>query len=249
MPKASPEQIENILDWSKLGMSDVDIAAKLGWKNKTAARTVGRLRKTHQDKRDTEAEEAKTLDEYTREDRIKLLSRLFETTPRYKIVFNALDSDEQSFFKDEYFNVIKSIDTLTEPEEQTLFTAILSYVLAMRALKFKHIEEDFYRRTLAGEFEEDEPEYRRHVDDRFQKEYESHMRKYTDMMKDLKMSRSQRLDKVRTERVTLIDVADELSTRTAQADAATQIEQLSKLHDEELKRLLDNGYLHGSFVE
>ncbi len=249
MAKETPENIATILDCANLGMSDVDIAEKLGWTNKTAARTVGRIRKKHQEKAATALQEAKTLDEYTREERLKKLEALFETTPRYKIVFNSLSVDEKAMFRDEYFAIIKSTDTLTEPEEQTLFTAILSYVLAMRALQFKHREENLYARTLAGEFDEEDPEWRRHVDDRFQKEYDSHMRKYTDMMKDLKMSRSQRLDKVRTEKKTLIDIAEELSVRTAQADAATQIEELSKLKDEELERLLENGWLYGEFVE
>lgn len=249
MPKATEEQIAQMLDWSAVGMTHKQIAQKLGWSNATAERSVARYLKKAKEDFDAKARSARTLDEYTREERLRILQEKLSTTPRFRIVFTGLNADEKAMFEDEYYSIVKSTDSLTEAEEQTLFTAILSYVLAMRALTMKNQEENLFAQSMAGEIEEEDANYRRRVDERFQKEYESHMGKYNAMMKDLKMSRAQRLDKVKTERRTLVDVAEELSTKTAQADAAVRIEELSRLQDEELKRLFEGGHIFGEFVE
>jgi hypothetical protein len=44
-----------------------------------------------------------------------------------------------------------------------------------------------------------------------------------------------------------VDLAEELSHRTTQAQVATEIERLNKLSDEELKKLLEAGHVLGEF--
>lgn len=249
MPKATEEQIAQMKDWSAVGLSNREIAKKLGWKNPTADRSVARYIKKSKESFTKKVDKAKTLDEYTKEQRLELLQEKLKTTPRVRIVFSALNPEEKAMFEDEYSSIIKSTDSLTEAEEQTLFTAILSYVLAMRALKLKHVQEDLHQKTINGEILEGDPGFTMRLDDRYQKEYDSHMNKYTSMMKDSKMSRAQRLDKVKTDRRTLVDLAEELSQKTAQADAALRIEELSRLRDEELKKLFEEGHIHGEFTE
>ena len=108
-----------------------------------------------------------------------------------------------------------------------MFAAVLEFVLAFQALNRKEMEEKLRDRTLDGEFDENDPRYRRHVDDKYQKEYDQHMKLYQ----------------------TLVDLAEALSQKNAQAEVADEIENLSKLKDKELKKLIDEGYVWGVFGE
>ena len=63
------------------------------------------------------------------------------------------------------------------------------------------------------------------------------------------MSRQQRLKEVRSQKLTLVDLAESLSSKNAQSEVAEEIEKLAKVKDEELKRLLEDGYLHGVFED
>ena len=108
-------------------------------------------------------------------------------------------------------------------------------------------EEKLRDRSLAGEIPETDPRFRRHVDDKYQREYDQHMKMHQKIMEGLKMSRSQRLKEVRSQKQTLVDLAEELSSKNAQSEVADEIERLSRLKDNELKKLYDDGHLHGIF--
>ena len=75
------------------------------------------------------------------------------------------------------------------------------------------------------------------------------MKLYQKGMSELKMSRSQRLKEVRSQKQSLIDLAEELSNKNAQSEVADEIARLSKMKDDELKRLLDLGHLYGIFEQ
>ncbi|MCI0564982.1 MAG: hypothetical protein MN733_41475, partial [Nitrososphaera sp.] len=140
-------------------------------------------------------------------------------------------------------------ETLTEVEEQALFACILELILAFQALNRKELEEKWRDQSLRGEIGENEPKFRRIVDDKYQREYDQHMKLHQKGMSELKMSRKDRLKEVRSQKQTLVDLAEELSTKNAQAEVADEIERLAKMKDDELKRLLELGHLHGVFEE
>lgn len=221
------------------------------WNAKSAHRTVARILK--------EAELPvvpknalllpKTLDEMTREERTRFIEARIQVTPRFRMAFRNFESDEKDVFVDEYMNVVRSTETLTEVEEQALFASILELILAFQALNRKEKEEQWRDRSLRGEIKETDPTFRRIVDDKYQREYDQHMKLYQRGMEQLKMSRKDRLKEVRSQKQTLVDLAEELSTKNAQSEVADEIERLAKMKDEELKRLLDLGHLHGVFEE
>jgi hypothetical protein len=165
------------------------------------------------------------------------------------MAFRSFGKDDKDVFVDEYLNVIRSTDTLTEVEEQALFASILELILAFQALNRKEKEERWRDESLEGEIDEDDPRYRRVVDNKYQQEYDQHMKLYQKGMEQLKMSRKDRLKEVRSQKLSLVDLAEELSNKNAQSEAADEIERLAKLKDEELKRLLELGHLHASFDE
>jgi len=252
MPKTFPEEQKmRVRKLSAEGMTNTDIAAKMkeeypdDWGSEYAHRTVARILKEEVPEYIEQSD--KTLDEMTRDERFKLIESKLRSTPRYRMVFKNFSDDDKEVFTDEYLSLVKSTDTLTEAEEQALFACALEYVLAFQALGRKEREEKLRDETLDGMHDEESPKYRRHVDDKYQREYDQHMKLYQKGMDGLKMSRSQRLKEVRSQKQTLVDLAEELSNKSSQSEAAIEIERLSRLKDEELKRLVESGYLYGVF--
>lgn len=252
MPKVfSQEEKDLVHQLSSQGNNYVQIAKLMSekfpasWNSKNAHRSVSRILKGKND----DAEDEKTLDEMTRDERANFVEGKLQTTPRFKVVFHNFTSVEKEMFINEYSQVIRSTDTITEAEEQALFASVLEFVLAMQSLSRKEREEQLFEQSQAGIIPETDIKYRRFVDDRYHKEYDAHMKLYQKGMEQLKMSRSQRLKEVRSQKQTLIDLASELSSRNAQAEVAEEIERLSKCKDDELRRLIDEGYLQGIFEE
>lgn len=235
------------------GSSFVEIADKMAalypdnWATKSAARAVAKVVKNEEQEED---ESTKTLDEMGREERFKHISTQLRTSPRFSLTFDTFNDRERNMFVDEYLKIMKSIDSITEAEEQTLYSTVLEWMLAIQALGRKQREERYYEDSLAGVIGKDHITYRpRGIDDRYQKEYDQHMKLYHSGYKQLKMSREQRLKEIRSDRRTLTDLAEEFSTKSAQADAATEIQRLSTYQDDELKKMLENGYIKGIFED
>jgi len=255
MPKSFPkEQRELIHQLSKEGNNNSEIARILAqrfpsdWNAKNANRTVAIILKEF-DSKPVEIVSNKTLDEMSREERFKFISSKIENTPRFLMAFRNFSVEQKAVFVDEYLSVIRSTETLTEVEEQALFSAILELILAFQALNRKEVEEQLRDDSLNGKIPETDVRFRRNVDDKYQREYDQHMKLYQKGMSELKMSRSQRLKEVRSQKQSLVDLAEELSNKNAQSEVADEIARLSKLKDDELKRLLDLGHLHGIFEE
>jgi hypothetical protein len=198
---------------------------------------------------DISQQNEKTLDEMTREERFGYISSKIQQTPRFKLTFKSFNADEKNLFIEEYLNVVKSIDTLTEVEEQSLFAAILELVLALQSLSRKESEEKLYEATREGDYQQGDSKYTPSLNnaEKYAKEYAQHMKLYQDGLEQLNMARNQRVKEIKSDRRSLVDLAQELSSKSARALAAEQIIELSKQKDEELKKMLDNGWLLGTF--
>lgn len=220
------------------------------WTHSTAIRTVGRLLKEIREGRGV-ATEDKTLDEMARDERFKFMEAKLQQTARFRMAFAHFTAEDKEVFCEEYLGIVRATDTLTEAEEQTLFTSILEMILALKAMSRKEREESLHDKTVAGEIKEGETGWTpilRNAE-KYQREYDQHMKLREKGLESLKMSREQRLKEIRTDKRTLVDLAQELSQQTAQAGAARDIESMSKMRDEELKTLLANGHLLGSFED
>lgn len=266
MPKANDDQKALIARLLDQGDTHKHIAEQLGWTNKTAERSVARVAKEIRESgglnplqislQKVEEVRHKTLDEMTREQRMIYLKNQINETPRFKFVFEAFSSQEQSVFIDEYITIVAAIDSLTEPEEQGLFAAIGEFVLAYRALRFKTQEERWYEASMDGTLlpEDDDgvhnPRFRRTNDsDKYRKGYDDHMKLYQRGISELKMSRVQRMKEVRSDRKSLVDVIEAFSHKNAQADASEAIIKLQKMRDDQLLEMIENGYIYGVFED
>lgn len=252
MPKIfSEEEKARVRELAKEGRTHKDIADQMreefpeNWGATNAHRTVSRIIK----EADSPPQPEKTLDEMTRDERFRFIESRLEESPRFTITFKSFNDEEKNLFITEYLDVIRSTDTLTEVEEQAVFAAILEFVLGIQALNRKERLEKLRDETLEGKYDQDDPRYTRIVDDKYQREYDQHMKLHQKGMEQLKMSRQQRLKEVRSQKQTLVDLAEMLSHKNAQAEVAEEIEQLAKKKDDELKRLLDLGHIHGVFED
>lgn len=267
--KITQQDKDRIAELAGQGMTDAEIAAELGWTHKTATRSVASQRRALGLKKSgvnliskvAEPEKAIdiSMDQMTKEDRFAYIEGKFAQDPRTQFVLGVMGQEERDLFTSEYFSILKSTDSITEAEEQQLFTGILEYVLGMRAFRLKTEEENLYRRSMAGEIprlidapdgkQTENPQFRSSVNRRFEEEYNSHIKNYQSLMDALKMSRKSRLDKIKQDRKSLVDIAMDLSSKDAQANAAAEIERFDKMHDDELKRMIENEYLIAVFED
>lgn len=194
---------------------------------------------------DISQQSTKSLDEMTREERFKFISEKIQETPRFKLTFKSFNTDERHLFIEEYLNAIKSIDSLTEVEEQSLFASVLELVLGLQALSRKEREEKLYEATRNGEYTQNDPQFTPTLTNaqKYAVEYDAHMKLYQKGIDQLSMARHQRVKEIKSDRRSLVDLAQELSSKSARALAAEQIIELSQKKDDELKRMLENGWL------
>ena len=256
MPKIfSDQERQMVVSLAKEGHTHTEIAMIMkkqypqNWGSSYAHRSVARILKEQTDNPTIAPVIVKTLDEMSREERFKYIESRLKGTARFRLAFKSFDPEEREVFIEEYLNIIRSTETLTEAEEQALFASILELILAFQSLNRKEEEEKLRDLSMSGEIPETDPRFRRFVDEKYQKEYDQHMKLYQKGMEQLKMSRQQRLKEVRSQKMTLVDLAEALSSKNAQSEVAEEIEKLSKIKDEELKRLLEEGHLHGIFED
>lgn len=240
-----------VWDLSSQGFTDKEIAKQMGWTHRSAKRTVQNMRlkmrlKAREERIISDPNEM-TLEQMSRDQRFRYLREILEKTPRAKFVFESFAQHEKKLFLDEYFKIIKSTDSLTEAEEQALFSACIEYVLAYRALSLDSEEQKMYQETLRGVHQPGDIRHHTNYNSSFQQQYDKHIATWKDLMKFLKMSREQRLDKIKSDKKSIIDIATELSNRSAQAHAMEEIERLNKETNEELMKLVENGHLFGMF--
>ncbi len=258
------DEVKRLFD---LGLSDKDIAQRLGHCTPTACRTVQKIRIENGWKRSrgrknkaTFVEAAKIVDQINRLDgavdfsdmtpeaKIKFLKNKFDKSTRCTYVFKSMSAEEILMFQEEYFNVVREVDDLSAAEEQSLFVAVYGFVLAFRAQRSAKEETEILEKCRKGKISRDEPEFIIAVNESHERNYDKHMKLYSSFIEQLKLSRRQRLDKEVKSKKSFIDFVYELADKDAQQGVAEEIRKLEKKSDDELKRLLDQGLLLGYFI-
>jgi hypothetical protein len=188
------------------------------------------------------------MEQMSRVERNQYLSDRLRASPRYKaVIAKGFTPEEQTLFEFEYREIIKAMDPLNEAEEQMLFTALQEYVLSIRAGAIKAELEKCFQETLDGMWKEGDSRFCRAVPEKYSKEQIEHSKRYESLMQKLKLSREQRLDKVKDTKKTLVDAARDLMSNEFQAQVADEIERMELMADKELLRMVESGYIYGMF--
>lgn len=258
------EEIKRLFD---LGLSDKEIAQRLGHDTSSAYRTVQKIRVDNGWKRSRGrkskvafAEGAKIIDkihsvdgavdfsDMTPDARIKFLRDKFDKSTRCTYVFKSMSAEEILMFQEEYFNIVREIDDLSAAEEQSLFVAVYGFILAFRAQRAAKEESEMLNKCRKGVITRDEPEFIVAVNESHERNYDKHMKLYQNFIEQLKLSRRQRLEKEIKSKKSFIDFVYELADKDAQKGVAEEIRRLEKKSDDELKRLIKLGKLLGYFT-
>lgn len=249
-------EIDKVHELYLKGFSDAEIARELNRTNNSAVKAIYKLRKRngwHKNATNNrgeptgirDLEKTMNMEDMTRPQRIAYLRSRFESSPRCRETFKLLSADELEIFQDEYFRLLSEIDNVSAAEEQSLFLAIFEFVLAFQAQRNKSNEEQKVRETQDKKLKSTDANYRVNVNERWNKEYTDHMKVYRELIAGLKLSREQRLkDEIKSKK-TFLDYAYALADRENQLSVAREIVDLDKKSDEELKRLIENGWLFG----
>ena len=174
------------------------------------------------------------LSELTRNQRYDYLRKNLLKSTRGMHLFNkVLSKEEADLFCEEYFRILKEQDSLTNAEEQSLFAAILNYVLYHRALEMDKAARTKYESGAAGSV----------YDTRWQKEYNDRFTQYQKGIETLKLSRQQRLQDLARSGNTFLDLAEQLYKIENQEALTDEVMQIEKMTEKETQRLQENGWI------
>lgn len=245
------EEEEKVEEYWRLGMTDKQIGAKINrhWRS---IQNIRNKRGLTRDKRKEMKERVATtpLEKMSKGDRGTYLREKFKSSKRLRMMMETMSQDEFGVFQEEYFKIADDIDDMTHSEEQQLSLATYELVLALKAQKNRSDEERLVNETrqgLHGKSPKDDPDYRTYISDRWEKEYKQHMDSFGKLYEALKLNRQQRLADEMKLKKSFLDYALLYSERSHQEVAAQEILDLVKKEDDELKRLIENGWLYGSF--
>lgn len=181
-------------------------------------------------------EEGVNIADLSRKQRFEYLERTLLASARAKHTFTkVLSPTEVELFKEEYFRVVREQDSLTNAEEQQLFTAILNFCLSQRALS----DDQTARYNYANKVNGPTTLY----DSRYHEQYLNHYKQYQDGLKSLKLSREQRLKDIAKSGTSFIDYAEIIAKRENQEGAAEEIIKIESMTEQEVRRLAENGWL------
>lgn len=257
------QEVKRLFD---LGLSDNEIAQRMGHCTPGACRTIQKIRIKNGWRRTrgrknkaTFAEAVKIVDEVNKldgaidfsdmnpDERIKYLKDRFDKSTRCTYVFKSMNEEEILLFQEEYFNIVREVDNLSAAEEQSLFVAVYGFILAFRAQRAAKEEADWVEKCRKGSIARDDPRWIGVVNENYERNYDKHMKLYQTFVEQLKLSRKQRLENEIKTKKSLLDFVAELANKDAQQGVAETINKLEKKSDDELKRLLDKGLLLGYF--
>lgn len=183
------------------------------------------------------------------DERVDFLRERFKKSSRFINMSKTMNKDEMEVFQEEYFAIIRDVDDVSLTEEQALFFAIFDLILAMRAQIHRQAEEKILIDCREGRIAQTDPRYIVTINERWDKEYNSHIKSYKEFIDNLKLSRRQRLDKQKQTKQTILDFVIELSQHDHQVSIAEVIRKIESESVEELQRLIDNKLLLGYFEE
>jgi len=154
-----------------------------------------------------------------------------------------MDDDQKRLFIATYEDLRGNADeeSLTGAESEMLIRAAYSNVKYLRAQSMLSLAENYLLADMEGGLtDSDEDKAKRRFagrSDAYKKEAEQWHKEYMELLNDLKMTRKQRLDKIKDTRNTLLDLQQELTNKVRQESLVEEIKRINLSTIEELKRM------------
>lgn len=136
------------------------------------------------------------------------------------------DADEESLTRAENEMLIRaSYSNVKYLRAQSLLNVVESYLMIEMEGGFGDSDEDMAKKRFAGR------------GDTYKKEAEQWHKEYMELLNDLKLTRKQRLDKIKDTRNTFLDLQQELTDKIRQDSLVEEIKRINMATDDEFLRM------------
>jgi len=215
----SPDEKRSILQLAKEGWTQREIADKLRPGVRTAWRTVGEIirgARKAQETPSTSVAPGVASTPIHSSSSVELPEGMVDSLTA-KEFMNMMDDNQQEIFVATYEDLRGDADeeSLTGAENEMLIRASYSHIKYLRAQALLNTAESYLMMELEGSLPDDDKgnAMRRFAGNResYKKECEQWQKEYMDYLEGLKMTRKQRLDKIKDTRNTFLDLQQELN--------------------------------------
>lgn len=158
-------------------------------------------------------------------------------------MMSMLDDEQRELFIATYEDMMGNADEeqVTRAEKEMFLKAAFAHVRYLRASRYISVCEGYLMQDLdglLGDSDADKAKKRMAGSgERYKKEAELYHDEYMEVMKSLKLTREQRLDKIKDTRNTLLDLQAELNRRAKQESIVDEIKKINMASTEELHRM------------
>ena len=248
----SPDEKATVLRLSKEGYTQRDIADKLRPGIKTAWRSVGEIiREANREKVEATTDHLApgvsstpvipSSSAYS--SRVELPEGMVNSLTAREFM-RMMNDDQREIFVATYEDLRGDADqdSLTSAENDMLIRAAYNNVKYLKAQHMLYLAEGYMQEELEGGLttgtDEDKAKKRlagnREI---YKKEVEQWGKEYSDLLTDLKLTRKQRLDKIKDTRNTFLDLQEELSAMLKKGSLIEDVKKLNLVTEEELRRM------------
>ena len=244
----SPDEKRTVLQLTKEGYTQKEIAERLRPGVPTAWRAVGEIQREGRRKTVTDAPATSGTQQHqivpppSYTSKIELPDGMADSLTA-KEFMTMMDDNQRAIFVATYEDLRGDADeeALTRAENEMLIRACYSNVKYLRAQSLLNVAESYIMLEMEGgmtDSNEDKAK-RRFAGGRegLKKEVEQWQKEYMDYLNDLKLTRRQRLDKIKDVRNTFLDLQQELTDQIRQASLVEDIKRINLATDDEFRRM------------
>lgn len=154
-----------------------------------------------------------------------------------------MDDDQKKVFIATYESLRGDADeeSLTKAENEMLIRASFANVKYLRAQSMVSLAENIILADMEGMLtDSDEDNAKKRFagrGDNYKKDAEQWHKEYMELLNDLKLTRKQRLDKIKDTRNTFLDLQNELMQKVRQQSIIEEIKRINNATDEEFRRM------------
>lgn len=248
----SPDEKRTVLQLAKEGWTQTQIGERLRPGVSTAWRSVGEI--IREERRQTVSQTVTDISAASGSQQYQLvpppkfstkveLPDAMADSLSAKEFMTMMDDDQRAIFVATYEDLRGDADeeALTRAENDMLIRAAYSNVKYLRAQSLLNLAEGYMMQALEGGFsnsDEDKAKIRfgggREI---YKKEVEQWHKEYMELLNDLKLTRKQRLDKIKDVRNTFLDLQQELTDKIRQNSVVEDIKRINMATDDEFRRM------------